>query len=535
MLSGGADACVTPGMIFGFSRMRVVSTAYNDAPAQASRPFDAAATASCSARARGCWCSSAKIARARAARAIYASIDGYALDLRRLPPRADGARRRGDRPRDAARRSSAPGRALEEIGYVNYHGTSTVLNDAVESRCVRRGVRRARRPARRVVDEVDDRPPAGRERRRRRRDGGARAVARLPAADHQPARSRSGVRPRLHPEPGPRRRRSRPRSATASASDRRTARSSSARRLDDARWSTSLIVGRGPGRRRVARDPCCARAGARVRLLDRARFPRDKLCGDTLNPGTLAHPAPARRCGARRGGGLPIEGMIVTGERRRRVAGPYPRRPARRARFCGAISTGCSLQQARRRRRAVRAGRRGARRRSSRPTARAASPASSCTDRGARARTCARASTIAADGRRSTLAFALGLARHPRASAPLGRSAPTSSGVGRARRAFGEMHVRRGRYIGVAPVPGGPHERLPGRDRRSRPTRRFAIRAALLDDELARDPRLARSLRGRAARSRAPVVLGPLAVDADRRGDRRAAARRRRRAASSIR
>jgi 3-oxoacyl-[acyl-carrier-protein] synthase II len=29
------------------------------------------------------------------------------------------------------------GRALDEIGYVSYHGTSTVLNDAVESRCVR--------------------------------------------------------------------------------------------------------------------------------------------------------------------------------------------------------------------------------------------------------------------------------------------------------------------------------------------------------------------------------------------------------------
>ena len=26
---------------------------------------------------------------------------------------------------------------MEEIGYVNFHGTSTVLNDAVESRCVR--------------------------------------------------------------------------------------------------------------------------------------------------------------------------------------------------------------------------------------------------------------------------------------------------------------------------------------------------------------------------------------------------------------
>jgi 3-oxoacyl-[acyl-carrier-protein] synthase II len=40
LLSGGADACVTPGMMFGFSRMHVVSTAYNETPAQASRPFD---------------------------------------------------------------------------------------------------------------------------------------------------------------------------------------------------------------------------------------------------------------------------------------------------------------------------------------------------------------------------------------------------------------------------------------------------------------------------------------------------------------
>jgi 3-oxoacyl-[acyl-carrier-protein] synthase II len=30
------------------------------------------------------------------------------------------------------------GHAIEDIGYVNFHGTSTVLNDTVESRCVRR-------------------------------------------------------------------------------------------------------------------------------------------------------------------------------------------------------------------------------------------------------------------------------------------------------------------------------------------------------------------------------------------------------------
>src|SRR5436190_17989322 len=40
LLSGGTDACVTPGMIFGFSRMKAVSMAYNETPAHASRPFD---------------------------------------------------------------------------------------------------------------------------------------------------------------------------------------------------------------------------------------------------------------------------------------------------------------------------------------------------------------------------------------------------------------------------------------------------------------------------------------------------------------
>src|SRR5438093_339441 len=40
IMSGGTDACVTPGMIFGFSRMKAVSMAYNDCPAHASRPFD---------------------------------------------------------------------------------------------------------------------------------------------------------------------------------------------------------------------------------------------------------------------------------------------------------------------------------------------------------------------------------------------------------------------------------------------------------------------------------------------------------------
>src|SRR5581483_7087585 len=77
LLSGGADACVTPGMMFGFSRMRVISTAYNDAPASASRPFDRGRDGF--VLGEGAWMMVVERedrARARGA-PIYASIDGY--------------------------------------------------------------------------------------------------------------------------------------------------------------------------------------------------------------------------------------------------------------------------------------------------------------------------------------------------------------------------------------------------------------------------------------------------------------------------
>src|SRR5262245_38742471 len=77
ILSGGADACVTPGMIFGFSKMRAVATRYNDAPAEASRPFDRGRDGF--VLGEGAWMVVVERedrARARGAR-IYATIDGY--------------------------------------------------------------------------------------------------------------------------------------------------------------------------------------------------------------------------------------------------------------------------------------------------------------------------------------------------------------------------------------------------------------------------------------------------------------------------
>src|SRR6266542_6618049 len=136
ILTGGTDACVTPGMIFGFSRMKAVSVAYNERPAEASRPFDKGRDGF--VLGEGAWMMALERedrARARGAK-IYASIDGYASTCdayHRVQMAPDGE----EIVRAIALALDRAGRAREAIGYVNYHGTSTVLNDAVESRCVR--------------------------------------------------------------------------------------------------------------------------------------------------------------------------------------------------------------------------------------------------------------------------------------------------------------------------------------------------------------------------------------------------------------
>lgn len=136
LLSGGADACVTSGMIYGFSRMRVVSSGFNDTPALASRPFDRARDGF--VLGEGAWMvvlEREDRARARGA-TMYAAIESYASTCdayHRVQMAPDGEEivRAMSLAIDRSRHKA------EEIGYVSYHGTSTVLNDAVESRSVR--------------------------------------------------------------------------------------------------------------------------------------------------------------------------------------------------------------------------------------------------------------------------------------------------------------------------------------------------------------------------------------------------------------
>jgi flavin-dependent dehydrogenase len=117
--------------------------------------------------------------------------------------------------------------------------------------------------------------------------------------------------------------------------------------------------------------------------------------------------------------------------------------------------------------------------------------------------------TIAADGRHSTLHLRSAW-RGIRSVRVAGRSAPTMT-ASTISATSGEMHIRRGRYIGVAPIPGGLANAcvvLPeGADLRG-----VRDPAALL----AQKSPPTRVLRERFADARVlrpPVVLGPLAVD----------------------
>lgn len=265
-----------------------------------------------------------------------------------------------------------------------------------------------------------------------------------------------------------------------------------------------LVVGAGPAGAIAA--TILARAGARVRIVDRATFPRDKLCGDTVNPGTLAMLRRLNVAGTVDTCGLRIAGMRVTGEHGVAVEGRYPDGVGGRAivrrhfdwmLLQDALAAGAQFEPAFTVRRALVDADRVA----------GAWVSGRQFEGELRARV-----TIAADGRRSTLAFGLGLARHPARPRRWAIGAyMENTALVTPPRELGEMHVRSGRYIGIAPVPGGLTNVCLVKPWGAGDRALGDPRTELLG-ELARD----RGLRDRFAGARlvgTPAVLGPLAVE----------------------
>jgi flavin-dependent dehydrogenase len=264
-----------------------------------------------------------------------------------------------------------------------------------------------------------------------------------------------------------------------------------------------IISGAGPAGSVAA--TVLSRAGARVLLVDRARFPRDKLCGDTINPGTLAVLRRLDLAACFESRARPIHGMLLTGERQALVRGEYApgvyglsiaRRDLDTALVHEAARAGARVEEgvlvrgplvdshheSTRVRGVVIAGSDGRDIRVPAPL------------------------VIAADGRRSRIAVALGLARHPQWPRRWAIGA-YFEGV-RDLGPLGEMHVRDRRYVGIAPLPsGGANVCVVTSDRTG-----LDQPAEVLRRSVDGDWHLADRFRT-AILVRRTVVLGPLAVD----------------------
>jgi 3-oxoacyl-[acyl-carrier-protein] synthase II len=132
MLSGGVDAPIAPGILAAFNLMTVLTNEWNDEPHRASRPFSR--NRSGIVLGEGAWIyvlEELEHAKERGAK-IYAEITGYGATCdayHRVRLAEDG-----DEPARAMKLALADaGRDARDVDYVNLHGTSTLLNDRIET------------------------------------------------------------------------------------------------------------------------------------------------------------------------------------------------------------------------------------------------------------------------------------------------------------------------------------------------------------------------------------------------------------------
>lgn len=136
MVAGGVDAPIAPLIVRGFQLMRIMTSRWNHSPGQGSRPFSRDRDGF--VLAEGAWffvLEPLDRARARGAH-VYGEIAGYGSTCEAYHRvRLEEC---GEEP------ARAIGMALEEaqlppesVDYVSYHGTSTELNDRIETRAMR--------------------------------------------------------------------------------------------------------------------------------------------------------------------------------------------------------------------------------------------------------------------------------------------------------------------------------------------------------------------------------------------------------------
>jgi len=135
MIAGGAEAAVCRLGIAGFCALKALSSGYNNTPEKASRPWDKGRDGFVMGEGAGVLVlEEYEHAKARGAK-IYAEIKGYGLSgdaYHITAPAEDGDG--GFRSMSAALNNS--GLNIEDIDYINAHGTSTPLGDMIELNAV---------------------------------------------------------------------------------------------------------------------------------------------------------------------------------------------------------------------------------------------------------------------------------------------------------------------------------------------------------------------------------------------------------------
>jgi 3-oxoacyl-[acyl-carrier-protein] synthase II len=136
MIAGGTEAPVTPLGLASFCVLQAVSTKYNDQPDRASRPFDRDRDGFVMGEGAGVLIlEELEHAKKRGAK-IYAELAGYGItcDANHLTaPHPEGVGAIG-----AMRMAVADaGLKPQDVDYVNAHGTSTPINDPVETKAIK--------------------------------------------------------------------------------------------------------------------------------------------------------------------------------------------------------------------------------------------------------------------------------------------------------------------------------------------------------------------------------------------------------------
>jgi len=136
MIAGGVDAPIAPLILRGFLLMKIITTSWNAEPMRGSRPFSRDRDGFVIAE--GAWFfvfESLERAKARGAH-IYGEIAGYASTCEayhRVQLEECGE----DPAYTMTMALERAGVSSSEIGYLNYHGTSTQLNDRIETRAIK--------------------------------------------------------------------------------------------------------------------------------------------------------------------------------------------------------------------------------------------------------------------------------------------------------------------------------------------------------------------------------------------------------------